>query len=374
MTLENLTKYYNRTLQEAVKLAKKGKRPFTAFHDHMGMDHRESDDKGEKGARNARKQVLTAKLYDALISTDPQILQQIMQKVRDPVLDASLIWLASHSGLEDTSSEEFIKGFTPNLYRSAFAYLRPLILLELITQTPEILEKLEESSSYFPHRPFTQKAIRQTKRELKESLEREIAESLLEMGNEELFEALSEIEKFVYPATRAFLDERTLGKYSILKNMNYAFVDAASEEALDDLVIPRKKDILHNISEAFFILYKRIARKLGKEQLKSGRFKVTNGEFGVTLQTLENYAINQALGIWRSSDGRVRKPETYFTRRMHIKAEGSGDNLIVEGYHGKLTLSPESRFMNTTRYLPIVACIINRIYQNALEYKQEKHD
>jgi len=60
-----------------------------------------------------RKELLLGLLYDRLISVPETTLDSVLEKVRDPLLDAATIWLTVNGGIKSTRRSQFAQSFNP---------------------------------------------------------------------------------------------------------------------------------------------------------------------------------------------------------------------------------------------------------------------
>src|SRR3989344_6301443 len=104
-----------------------------------------------------RQRIMAGELYDAIQNAQPIDLDNFLPSVDDPMLTAAISWLSLRGGLKQADRDTFMEQFDPQKYgilRSVRSYHRPLVLLQLVRQHPELIGRLEENSGYFPHRLF----------------------------------------------------------------------------------------------------------------------------------------------------------------------------------------------------------------------------
>lgn len=319
------------------------------------------------GFHEVRRQTLAGEVYDKLSALTPEARTAISSKVTDPILDPAFVCLSENDRLLPISRERFVSEFRN--FQQAFrspsqSYIRALVLLEL-TQDPRILSRLQETSSYFPHRLFAPKPSPMRE------LEREIAALIPSLVPEDLIPALSQITDYIapLPGRSYFHPDKRLGPYQIHREALLYFkrTDTEAIKKLEQLFEgDTKKSLLESLAETYLVGSQESERSGHRgKALRNTLFKVSPWEYAVTIQTLKNYATNQILNVWQNSGG-TTIPQTRLARTTRIHPQQKGLQLSIQDRESTSLFRVDSKWTNTTIYLPICAFVLNRLYQNAL--------
>ncbi|MBI4453618.1 hypothetical protein HY636_03150 [Candidatus Woesearchaeota archaeon] len=364
-----------------------------------------------KETHNERKRILLGGLHQKLSVLNHNDLEQILEKVRNPLLDAATMWLAAHNEIENVTREQFVQGFgfeteegTPSGGRVT-GYLMPIVLLELAIQQPEIISKLEEDSIYFLHRLFDKKA----KATIGDT-ESEIAESLPLLYSEELLKVMPRIDEFIQKISYSEIalsngvytkkgitgEEqihtlgKNLGKYHLSKDNNYCFVQTSSSVKRGEIVVDildslygqsdMKKEIYTTLANVLVLTCKGFMEKRGSiTSLKnrSSFFSIGLSLYQLLIYSIRNYAINQMLSIWKNSKGEFKSPETPLSRLMFLSATTQQDGRLsitdnMMRHSSTSYYTHNSFFLDTTAYLPLCVCVLNENYKIAMEINAER--
>jgi len=333
----------------------------------------QGNDADDMTVYNARRQAFAGIIYDALKTAargDEDLLQIVNEKVIDPVLDGAFAWLATHKGLEQTSREEFIDGFAPEIKRKIglATYIKPIVLLRVLTEKPELADKIQQNSSTFTHRLFIER--KQTTKEI----DREIAGATLELIPEELAAKISRITEYVSIRNST---GGSLGRYKLPQSLDWLKNGADAEKELDELYtgLPVKKAIYETLADCLDTQIASVSDsdKSVRQWNKLSEFGLNTIQFAVLQQSLKAYAINQLLYVWQQDVTR-EVPRLKLARQVRLIPNSSPQALRIHDGYSKSTLEfkPDSNMMNTTRYLPFCVAILNKYYQKARELMNEK--
>jgi len=322
---------------------------------------------------NARRQAFASIIYDALKNAacgNEDLLQAINEKVIDPVLDGAFAWLATHKGLEQTSREEFINGYGPDIKRKIglAAYIKPIVLLRILAEQPELAEKIQQNSATFPHRLFIER--KQTTKEI----DREIADATLELIPEDLTAKIARISEYI-----SFRNSTggNLGKYRLPQSVDWLKHGADAEKELDELYtdLPIKKAIYETLADCLDIQLASVREsdKSVRQWNKLSEFGLNNIQFAVVMQSLKAYAVNQLLYVWKQDVTRD-VPRLKLARQTGLTPNSSPKTLRVHDKYSQSTLEfkPDSNMMNTTQYLPFCVAVLNKHQQTARELMNVK--
>jgi len=384
-SLEQLAGFYEKEIAKKVKKSKQG---LSAYGDESYLVNKEYDIAHDsriytkQDRWEARREILAGQLYDRLQSVEPSVLQEIAAKVRDPLLDQALIWLATHGGIEQSDEILFKQEFQNKQrvpQRNLQVYFRPLILLDLVKEHPQIVEDLNESSSYFPHAPF-----KPPKAPTMKDLARDISIVLPTLYDEDLVTRVAQIDNWI---KRGFSvgRHRKAGKYLIPESLNLYFQISDDLENQLDLAF-NNQEIKKRIYETLATVYQLVsskAWKAGKYLKNSNRkgfpYGVAKTEYKYTLEALQNYAANQIIKVWKETDGEVI-PQTHLSRLVRVSAKPMQEGLEISTpivkyqigtsieIDGKIFHTP---MRNSTQYLPLCVWTLNKMYKAAGKINEE---
>lgn len=360
---DRLLLLYRETIDNKVEAAVKGERPVSDEPDLLDAE-KKSVDISELERLSLRQDLLLGLLYDGLQAVD----LSAMTLVKDPVLHSAMIWLSLN---ENHTKKSFVENFNPRTYGRFHmylqSYLRPVVLLQLLIQFPEKIEKLTESSSYFPHRLF------QIKKSTINEIDKEIAQILPTLISGNLAGKLLPLEILIspyHPPEFSAYKENRMGKYTIPVAASFKWSYAPdSGETLDKMFsgFEAKREIYRTLLDVFYLVGSVFFR--GKMSPKSSKvFKTSNTEYTVARRTIQDFARNQFLYCWKQSSGTCVQP-TILTQLLGMTSTIEGGRLIVKFKGDEERFRSESKYKNTTRYLPFCAYLIHRNYKRAVEIR-----
>lgn len=372
-TLERLLEFYRHQISTRVNLALQGKKVPYDGSELIGRESIISGDNSIYTTRDMRGQLLIGELYDkikVIESLGRNSLECLLKTVRDPKLDDAMIWLGMNGGLQTVTREQFVRDYDVGIVgsnRTIPGYLRILSFLELISRNPELIQKLEQNSSYFPERFFAPKR--------KGDIESGISSQLPEIFPENLEYVIKKIQVYMNDTPLTTFSFRTIGKY-VLPLMHFKLTDVPVnlEKELDALFDSReiKREVYTALME-FLSLTTSQAYSGGRtpKSLAGSKFYLSSQAFAIVINGIKDYAKNQILWGYKDSNGTLII-ETPLSRFAKLKPEISDGKLkIRDGYDNSTEfLDINSSFRNTTRYLPYFTAILSRAYQHSLTLRQ----
>jgi len=369
--LEQLVGFYRSLIEQRVKSVRQGK---IDTYEDTGLVLIEKDIAEDCGLVDRqsllefRTKTFKGELYDKLgvLQNQGDALQEICETVRDPLLDEAMLWLGLHKGLEKTSKDEFVEGFSPNLRahtRRIATYLRTLCLLHVLEGNSDLIDKLNETSSYFPHDLFLTKKRKKTIRQVDE----EISTVLPSLFSDDLVERMAKIDRYIIPNKRGL---KRIGKYFIRTEVGFSWreYNPSFEQELDDLYNSReqKKEIYETLGECYNLMWE-LSRKEGKN-LKcfkhSSIFRISPVAYLTARDAVRDHARNQVFSIWKAS-GRRNVVLTHLARTTCLEVRNLNGQLITEHKYSSVTFNVDSKFRNTTQLLPFCVAILNKYYTAA---------
>jgi len=347
MALEKLIQYYMGRITRGVQQTMHGYHFFIRTEVLISEEHKQMGFKlssySSPEVINARSELLLGELYDRLKEFDKDDLEHINETVDDPLLNGAYKWLNSKGGLEKTSRKKFSKNFNAKSvvrHRTISNYFRPIILLDVLKQKPSLIEKLDESSAYFPHRLFREKKPRTTKKDI----EKEIAEVILDMYSPELCEFMEKLPLIHRPPL-----------YASRKDIEWSGIYENHD---------LKKDVYETVVDALNLV-KNIVIKARKNIKKfKSAFSTTTLQYRRIIYSAKDFARNQILGSFKRHKGE-KVYESYLAEKCGMSAKVHNKKLIIK--EGKKTsiLTLENEFISSTRGLPCAVYMLKKFYDNA---------
>lgn len=316
----------------------------------------------------ARIQAIFSMMYDTVANLrrqNPSLLSKIGAKAANPVIDDVIAFVAEEEF--DNSKQRFIEKLagihTPTgrgVHMKTISHIRTYLFLEALNRHPDMAERIDETSAYFPHRLFVEK----TRTISMADVEREIAAVLPTLYSPKLIEIISRMREFI--ETPGAGGER-FGDY--VSYPGFRWIKGANPVHLD--IMLRQQDVKHEI---FYTLADCLAvtQQTAKERQKKVRnlpnFGLSWTHYGVVSETIRAYARNQMLSVYRETEGKVFA-DTYLTRHSRLTGRIEGDTLLITDnyHHSTERLNMFSNFANTTSNLPLCAFLLNRFYWRAEE-------
>jgi hypothetical protein len=350
-SLEKLLAFYEKRIEEKSIAASNGEFP---YGDEQELLRKEKGLAAERGSSapervDERSMHLLNMLYSSLKSQDTFVLSNLLTKVRDPILDASLLWLAQHKGLQHTTVREFTAAIDSQIEKRRFPqYLRPLVLLDLTQQSPEIVERLTENSTYFPNRLFPRERI------TLKSMELEIAKTIPSLFSEELLEIVPKISGYLCDSGTHFKPHKNR-RYVIPLNIACKWTQLGYD-SWQDLQMYEARETKKQVFETLADVLQLITEEVGATGRKIGgissafRFKTSRSEYRILMGSIEDYATNQILHVWRKA-GII--PETHLSRQVRVMAREEGDQLIVKSFFCNSFFGRDEYYKDTDRHLPV---------------------
>lgn len=321
-----------------------------------------------------RRKVLIGTVYDALCrvsAVNSDMITQVAESVIDPMLDNTFSWLAAHKGLQNTTRDEFVDGINNKLKDENLHlhfYFRPLTLLTLLSDRPEIADEIGESSTYFPHRLFLEK------RQSIKDIDRDIAEVLVTLVPEDLRARIARITDYATfrntGSSEGTFGGSLLGKYRLPSHIAWVTRDPNAETELDELYggIEGKRQIYGLLGDFLQIQRENVIEhgKSIRQWNKSSAFGMNATHFTVMMQALKAYATNQILHVWRDhpSDS---IPYFKLARQVGLTPTATRDELQIRDSHGGSVViyRPPGPMLNSTSYLPFLVAVMNKHVQTA---------
>lgn len=326
-----------------------------------------------------RKKVLIPKLYQKIVSLDASTLDVVRKEVKDKLLDETFTWFSYNGGVEHSSLDEFVKNFDPHKRIKTIqltTFIKPLVLLEVLIQNPEVAEKLEEDSSYHPHKLFPVKIPRKNAKKISDeyikTVERKIAEDLLPLFSTKLIALMSHIRKYLIRMPNYSSINQTLGKYAITESSYVRWVDISdkSEKELDELY--NNPDVKREVYTTLINCMRSAGNILSEscvtpEELKKfgSSLRFTATEYALGMRMIENFAINQLLWNWNKNNHKFVYP-TNLTKALRITGSIEEDNLIIKYQGLKIQFNKDSFYRDSTIYLPFCINTLHKIYHTSL--------
>jgi hypothetical protein len=307
-----------------------------------------------------RKVIFLGRFYDTL-HADPR-LASTLQKAAYPLLQETLDWIQAHPM---GSREEFISDCQDLFCRAHLNhYLKTLGFIELVRDHPGIADKIEEDSVYCPHELFRRKKMPPGE------IIRECAREIVPLYTEELLESIIACDKYV--ADRGM---GACGKYAMPKGKPryVSFTLDATEADIDNLLTEdTKRELFFTLSEYLAITN----RKIYGNETSAGTLRrhkkylfCTNQQYAVAKDEIRAYAINGLLHRWKQGG----PPTTALSRMAHLRATVQDNYLaITDARNNTIKMNAESKFFNTTKYLPYLMHLLRTVHDAAIDMADEK--
>ena len=366
---KNLRELYESEIKERIELNRGGVPYFnsnvlgsyTTYEREKALfDALRIEDKNTR--HSVRRGVIDGILYDAIRQANGEVgIKEITDRTDIPLVIEALLHMGRGKGIEGTTREEFLD-FNPNVQypNHLLHYINSIVLLRMVSEQPELVDKLDTASAMYPHHLFTKKKAS------RKDLEKEIASSISGIITSEEAGLIGKITDYVQKSQDPSGDI-WLGKYHMPSNLHFCFADKASTESeLDELynnketkafVYGRMLDCMVATKDVFFSEYSN--KRFSKWQ---SRFRVTPKEQSAIAGAIDNFAMNQLLYPWKQG---VLVPQTTLSRRLRISAFECDDGLAIKQRTATRKLKKDCPYFNSTKHLPITINCLNRLYQQA---------
>jgi len=324
-----------------------------------------------------RQRIMAGELYDAIQNAQPIDLDNFLPSVDDPMLTAAISWLSLRGGLKQADRDTFMEQFDPQKYgilRSVRSYHRPLVLLQLVRQHPELIGRLEENSGYFPHRLFQTKPL--PKKTLETQITSEIAAELPAVFSEELLNVLPGISEFIADRTPSETDWK-LGPYRIPASQTHCAFLTQDEAAVDTIKtlygsLEIKREIFHTLLTAFRITGHACRARSGKSagQMRGVPFTVSPIRYRYAMETIENFAKNQTFAAWQQQPTGIKASR--LAQRLGMKVRVSTpDRLEIVYDRATDILRQGSKMYPTDAHLPFCVFLLHEQYRIAQDVNKQ---
>ncbi len=377
---KELLNYYNSLIEDRVEKARRGKK-YATQNQSTGIIAREksilktphyslysSDHPSSPEEIEVRDRLFKGLLYDRLETLEQKgfDLKSIMSASQHPLLTVAILWYKAKR--KNMTKERFIAEFdtlsvTP--YRNPMIYVPSIALLEAMVQCPEKLSRVDETSPYLLHCLFFQKEKEPTIREINEEIG-EVISNIVSDGTRNLSRRFM---NFVRIGDSRVTEDCYLGKYSLPKQSRYKWDVTTNETDIDKLF--GSSDVNREIYETLIHCVNvvgKIAFSHGKHPKKMrgmSEFVVSNTEYYWLMGGAEKFAINQLLGSFKKHEGK-EVHQSYLSYRLGFRPGIENERLIITKSDERRIYTLDSKFLHSTKELPLTLCIINRYCESLI--------
>lgn len=319
----------------------------------------------------AREGFFLPLLYKGLgeLSTTPDALAAL-EDVADPLLTGVLDFTRRSGGLQGVSVDTLVSKIdTKDLIDKRYLpfYVRPVVLVRVLCENRSLLERIGETSSYFPQRLFRKQVV------TREEIVYEIALAIHDAFDGEFMARLAHIRDYILSGN--FRSEKVLGKYRIPAEVNARFIGDK-----DPAIAERELDELYGNEDAKRAVYTGLAsviQLVGAEAAKKGKrvkslkdvtshFVLAGSEFFTVIAAVKDYAYNQMLTTW-AEKGFAPYTLCALVAKLAVPRQCPDGRLEVYDRftRGSRFMRKNDTPMNTTRLLPYCAHVLYRMIEGS---------
>ena len=346
---------------------------------------------------SVRANLFTRELFDGIKSlheSDKELLLEIAKTTKEPLIEHALHVFATLQGITDTTYQDFNAAFDildAAHERSLKFLLKPIIILTLAKQHPEIKDKLSLDSASFPYRMFREEKKRPFAEVIKE-VDEEVALQVLEAIPEELVERIYAVAELV-DVQQKTSDQWVGKKYVLARNTRFSWKsdnDSTLVSQLDGLC--DSADIRRSVFNTLnTILYHRTLAmhcagqtSISKKVDRKSVFSISKIQYAVAMSATTYFAKNQMLGMWQRmvSEGHdfsvpiLNNARSALARHLGLKVRQADNEklTIAEFDDSVLTYTIAGKFLPSSKSVPFCMCLLARFHKNAVAILQDKKE